>query len=178
MLPLIRNHIVKVDLSAWVGDIASYGVRIKETLMDLDVIKCDVFEGYPWLGLTCAFFIEGVEHASWAIAIWFLHLLRADVDGPPNGSIHCEVLIVDVLDQTSPFVSRVGLHVDALQWSDHSYVSEGDVFDAVTITLRRNAAHSHPNTKNNRAIFNQEVSGAILRTFGFGNDHIVPVLNR
>lgn len=177
MLPLIRDHFVEVDFRARVGDIASDCVRVEEALVDLDVFKRYVLESHPWLCRAGALFVEGIQHASGPVSVGFLHLLRADVDGPPNGSVHREVLVVNVLDEPSSLISRIGLHVNSLQRPDHPHVSEGDIPDAVAVALRRHAANSHANPQHNRAILNKEVPGAILRAFGLGNHHVIPVLH-
>ena len=88
--PLISPNVVKINISARVGHIASNGVGEEQTVVDSDVLYCYVSHGYSGLCLAYSF-AEGVEHATWPVAVWLLHLLGAYVDAPPNWSVHCEV---------------------------------------------------------------------------------------
>jgi hypothetical protein len=53
---------------------------------------------YQWLSSTTS---KGVCHATISTAIWFLLLLRPDVDSPPKRVVDLDVVIVDVGNLTT-----------------------------------------------------------------------------
>ena len=121
--------------------------------------------------------VEGIEHAARAISIWFLHLLRSDVNSPPQRPIHCDILIEDVGDQPSPRISWVGLYIDCLQRLDKVHISECDILDTIAPDMRRHASHTHPHSQDHCAVLHQHILCAVTSTRRLGHDYIVVVLD-
>ncbi len=144
-LPSVSLHTVKVDISARVCDIASDSVWIEEAFVNFDVLKGNVLQGDSGLSLASSFFIERVKHASGTVSIGFFHLLRSNVDSPPDRSIHCEVGVVNVLNQTCTNISRVGFDIDPFKRPNHSHIPKGDIFYTVTVSFWWNTANCHAN---------------------------------
>lgn len=176
MLPGISNDVVEVDIGAGIGNIAADGVGVEEALMDADIFEGDVAHGDSWLRGASTLLVERVEHAAWAVPVRLLHLLRTDIDGPPDWPVHREVLVEDVLDKATPLISRIRFHVDTLKWANHTHIAEGNVADTVAVTFRRNTSDRHSYSKNNCAVLHQEVTSAVSSPLRLGDNHIVPVL--
>jgi len=113
MLPSVGLHIVKVNIFARIGSIAPDCVRIEKAFVYLNVLQSDVPQGDSGLGLAGSLLIERIKHATRTISIRLLHLLGTDVDCPPNWAVHCEVAVVNVLDQSCPFISWICFDVDS-----------------------------------------------------------------
>ena len=124
--------------------------------MDSDVFYCYVSHSYSGLCLAYSF-AEGVEHAAWSVAVWLLHLLGADVDTPPNGSVHCEISENKVLDDTSSLVSWVGFHIYTFDGSDHPPVEGVYISNAIPAGRRRKTTNTHANSKKGSNIFKKHV---------------------
>ena len=90
--PFISLYIVKVNISTRISHIASDSVREKQTVMHFDIFNCYISHCNSRLSLTYTF-SKWIEHAAWTISIWFFHLLRTDIDSPPNRLIHCKIQI-------------------------------------------------------------------------------------
>ncbi len=131
-LPAVSLHVVEVDLPAGVTHIAPDGVGIQEALMYLNVLKGDIPHSHSRLGRTGALLVEGVQHAPRAVPVRLLHLLRTNVNSPPDRPVHRKITVVNILNEPSPLVPRVSLDVDALKWPDHPDIAESDIPDAVT----------------------------------------------
>ena len=133
--PLISSNIVKINIPARISHITSDGVGKEQTVMDSDVLYCYISHGYSGLCLTYSF-TEGIEHATWPITVWLLHLLGADVDTPPNWSVHCEISEYEVLDDASALVSWVGFHIYTFDGSDHPPVKGIHISNAIPASRR------------------------------------------
>ena len=144
--------------------------------MDLYVLKSDVDHSDSGLSSTCATFIERIEHAARSITIRFFHLLGTNIDSPPNRPIHCEIRVVNILDESCAFISWISFNIDSFERSHHSYISKCDILDTITLFFRGHTAYSHSNSQKHSTIFNQEVSGAISNTFWFGYNDIIIIL--
>lgn len=132
MLPIVRHNIIEINLRAWIGYITTNCVRIKERLVDLNVLESDISNCNSWLSSTCTFFIKRIKHTARTITIRFFHLLRTYINCPPNWPIHCEILIVNVLNFASSLISRISFDINALDWPNHPNISEGYILDAIT----------------------------------------------
>ena len=55
------------------------------------VFQCNVVEGDSWLGGAGTFSVKRIKHASRSVSVGLLHLLRTDVDGPPDWPVHGEI---------------------------------------------------------------------------------------
>lgn len=111
-VPFISPYVNEVDMLAWVRYVAPYCDRVEQAVFNVDILKRNVTEGDSWLSCAGALLVERIEHAAGTISIWLLHLLRPNIDSPPEGSDHGEVIIVDVFNQTSPLVSGIRFNID------------------------------------------------------------------
>jgi hypothetical protein len=175
--PAISPHVVEVYIFAGIGDVAADGVGEEETVVHAYVLHCDVAHGHSGFRFTDSL-AEGVEHATGTVAVGFLHLLRTDVDAPPDGPVHCEVLEVEVFDYAGALVAGVGLHVDALDGPDHVPVAGRDVADAVAAGRGRQATDGHSDAELDSHVLDQHffsaAKGVVER---LGDDHIIEVLD-
>ena len=114
-LPFIHLHIDKVNLSAWICHVASNRDRVKETLMNLDINERDISQSHFWLSLASPFPIKWIQHTSRSISIRLFHLLRPDINSPPNWSIHSEIPVIDVSDIAISLylISRISLDINS-----------------------------------------------------------------
>lgn len=177
MLPSVCKYIVKVDVSAGIGHIASNSVWIEEALMNCNVFKSNITHGYSWLCLAGALLVERIQHASWTISVRFLHLLRADIYCPPYRTIHCEIKIVDVFNESGALVSWIAFNVYSFERADHSHISESNIADTVTVLLRRHTTHCHTYSQHNRRVLHHEIACTISCSLRFRHNHIIVVLH-
>ena len=140
-VPVGDLNILKSEISARVGRVASDDTRREHASVDVNVAESDVSDSDSWLSV--ALLHERVEHAAWAATVWLLLLLRSNVDGPPKRSLYSESIIEDVLNQAVAISSWVCLYVDCLEGVLERDVAEGNVSDAVVLTVRRHCADGH-----------------------------------
>lgn len=114
--------------------------------MNFDIIEGDIFESDSWLGGTSSFFIERVKHASWSVPVGLFHLLGTDIDCPPDWSVHCEVGVVDILNQACALIAGVGFYIYAFEGTDHLDVAESNVTDTVATQLWGYTSDCHPHS--------------------------------
>lgn len=179
--PSISPHIDEIDIPTRVSHIASQSHRVKKTLMDFYIFQCYISQSNSRLCGTCAMFIEWIQHATRPISIRLFHLLRSNIDSPPNRSIHGKVLIVDILNKPSALIPRIGLNIDSFEWPYHPNIFEGNIPDTVTPLMWRNTAHTHTNPKNNSSIFNIDIlctiASPVALMAGFRDNYIIVVLH-
>ena len=140
---MISANFNKIDILARIGNIASNCDWVEQTLMDFHILQSDISQSHSGLGCAGTFFVERVKHAAWAISIWLLHLLRANIDCPPDRPIHCEVYIVYVLHKPIAIIARVCFHVNTFEWPDHSHVPKCNISYAVATQIGRHTSHAH-----------------------------------
>lgn len=140
--PSTGLHVVKLNILAWVCLIATEDDGEKQAAPDGNVFEFDVGYIDPRLGLAGSFGIEGIQHAARSSFVWLFLLLRAEVKRPPNGLMHRDVLIKDVIDDSISVLSRIGLYVYSFEGLLHMCIPKGDVPDAVNLWVWRNSANS------------------------------------
>ena len=89
--PLIGLHIVKIYIFARVRHVASDRIGKKHAIVYSNVLYCNVADRHSWLSLADSL-TKRVKHAPGTVSVGFFHLLRTDVNRPPNRFVHCEVL--------------------------------------------------------------------------------------
>lgn len=179
--PPIRRHIIKLKIPARIRNITSDCDGIEEAVVDAHIREGDVLEGDEGLGAAGSSRIEWVDHAAGAFAIGLEHLLWADVDGPPDGGYHGDVLVVDGGDQSAANVPWVGLDIYAFKRILHLHIPKRDIPNTPETLRRRHRPNRHANAQPHRNILHQKV----LRTIavdvgfaaGFGDDDIIPILD-
>ena len=134
-------------------------------------------------GLSCtgAVAIKRIKHTARAISIWLFHLLRPDVNSPPNRAIHCDILVEDVLNEPSARIPWVCFYIDGFERADEFDISESDIADTIATWVRRNTADTHTNSQYHWAILNQHILGAVTSRWsliaGFWHNNIIIVLH-
>mmetsp|Transcript_40746 Transcript_40746/g.39344 ORF Transcript_40746/g.39344 Transcript_40746/m.39344 type:complete len:268 (-) Transcript_40746:435-1238(-) len=156
-VPSIHCHIIKGEISARIGLIASDDSWRQDASLKVHIPQSDVLDGDSWLSLA---FSEGIQHAPWPRAVWLLLLLGTNVDSPPDGIVAFKVLIEDVGNDSFPILSGVRLHIDGFDWQDHLDISEGDIFNAGVARSRRDTSNRHPQAEVHKRVFHQDVLSA------------------
>ena len=146
--------------------------------MNAYVLKRNVAESNSWLSFANSL-AKRIKHAAWAITIRLLHLLRTDIDAPPNGSVHCEIFEVKILKDSCSLVSRIRLHINAFNRSYHAPVPSCNVPNAISPSRRRKTSNRHSNPHLHSHILYQHISSTIeIVIQRFRNNSVVIVLNR
>ena len=125
---------------------------------DPSMLEGDVVEGNSWLCL--ALRDEWVEHAAWTCAGGLLLLLGSNVNCPPDGSWHLEVLVFDVFNDSIAMGAWVGFEIDSLDWILHYDIVEVHVSDACKVTAWWHGADGHSNGVKNMAVSHFDVFSA------------------
>merc|ERR1712032_119397 len=84
--------------STLIGFIATNDTWWEDSIVDSNGVKGDVVHVDQGLCLTAT---DWIEHAAWSFTSRLLHLLRADVNTPPDWVVHFDVLVDNVCDLTS-----------------------------------------------------------------------------
>lgn len=159
--PASSLYVVKHDVFAGVGLVAAKDNREQQAAGNGYVFEFDVGDIDSRLGLTGSLGIEGIQHAAWSTFVWLFLLLRAEIKRPPNGLMHRDVLIKDVIDDPIPIFSGICLYVYPFEGLLHVCVPKGDVPDAVNLWVRRNSSNSQANTQTNRYVLDEHVFCAV-----------------
>lgn len=64
--------------------------------MNMNMLKGNIIDSNKGLGSALSFGIIRIQHTARPITIGLFHLLWSDINCPPDGSIHGEVLVQDV----------------------------------------------------------------------------------
>ena len=124
----------------------------------------------------CLARLQRICHASRTFAIWLLLLLRADVDTPPDRSMHVHIRIRNVDDLARAcsallrrvfVVAWISLDVDSLQWIFLLNFLEADVTHTAVVEVRRHGADGHADAKHGADVVDGEVLGTAT------HDHFV-----
>lgn len=76
---------------------------------------------------------EWVGHTAWTLTRWLLHLLRADIDVPPNWEMNRDIVVLNVSDLSGANRSWISLDIDRLERVLKLNVSEGHSSDTAVI---------------------------------------------
>ena len=142
--PTAKINIIEGEISAWIGFIASDDTWWENTTNTLDVSQSEISHCYSWLSL--AILQDRVEHAAWTSTTWLSHLLRSYVDCKPNWSIHGDILIQDVFNDSISIITWVALDVDTLERKMLHNISECNISNTVVSSVRRNRPDGHTNS--------------------------------
>lgn len=179
--PTIHNHILEMYASAWIGLIAPDNDGEQQTVFYNHILQGYIANIDPGLGLASSFGVKGVQHASRPSSSRLLLLLWADVDCPPDGLVHGDVLVEDVFYFAWALIAWVGLHINALERFLENWISECYISDAVVLGVWRHTSDGEPNAQPNRNIFHQHILSAVVFVSyvrGLGDNNIVVVLHR
>jgi hypothetical protein len=138
--PPISLNIIEIDIPAGVGSVAAYGVGVEETIMHTYIFNSDIPHSHSRLCLAHTF-AKGIVHASGSVTVRLLHLLRSDVDAPPNGSVHGEVFEVQIFYDTGTLMTWVRFDVNAFDRPNHAPVAGSYVAYTVSASRWRQTAN-------------------------------------
>lgn len=141
------------------------------------IFKGYIFQSDSRLSFTCTFFIKWVQHTSRSISIWLFHLLRSDINCPPNGSVHSKVFVIDICNVSISLITRICFNIYTFQWSFLNYISKCNIPNATATYMRRDTTYSKTNSKNDFNVLDQHISRAINILTGFRDHNIIPILN-
>jgi hypothetical protein len=147
----------------------------------LYVFELDVGDVDSGLSFALALWVKGIEHTSRSSPIGLLLLLRAEIYCPPDGLVHGDVLVEDVVDDAIAVGARVRLEVDALEGLLHHCVAEGDIANAVDLGVWRDGADREAHSQPNGNVLNQHVLSAVdvpvaVVVGGLRHDYVIIVL--
>jgi len=160
--PSVHVNISKVDVFTWVSFVASDYSWCKNSTTRNDVLEGDVFDVDEGFGLAVT---EWVGHAAWTLATWFLHLLRTNVNIPPNWEVDGDVVVHDVSDLSCTFRAWICLDIEGFERILKLDISELDSSDATMVNARSYRPKGHTYTKFNVHVLNENV----LRATVFGD---------
>lgn len=129
--PRVSLHIVKVNISTRIACVASDSIGVKHTIMNSNILHCYISHGHSRLGLAHSF-TKRIKHATRTISIRFFHLLRTNINTPPDWSVHCEVLKVQIFNYACTLMSGIGFHINAFYWSYHPPIFGCDISNAIS----------------------------------------------
>lgn len=110
------------------------------------ILESNISNVYSRLCLTSAFGIERVKHAARTSFIWLFLLLRAQIDRPPDGLVHSNVLVKNSIDNAISVVARIRLEIDTFERSLHNCISESNISNTVDFWVWRDSAYSESHT--------------------------------
>lgn len=145
--------------------------------MYFDIFKGNVFQSDSRLSLACTFLIKWVQHTSRSISIRLPHLLRSNVNGPPNWSVHCKVFVINICNVSVSLITRICFNINTFQGSFLNYISKCNISNTTTTNVRRNATYSKTDSKNNLNILDKHVPCAIYVLTGFWYYNVIPILD-
>jgi len=93
--PAFSLHILEDDVSADVRFVAANDARGKDAAIGFDIADSDVMYINKRLGLAAS---NRVRHTTWTRAIRLFLLLWANVNSPPKGPMHLNVVVKNVCD--------------------------------------------------------------------------------
>ena len=106
--------VFEIDVAARIGLVAADDTWRKDTIGGDHIAQGDVLYGDKSLGL--ALLEDWVEHATWAVSIGLLLLLRTDVDTPPDRHVYLKIFIKNICYLSVSNVTWVGLDIYSLEW--------------------------------------------------------------
>jgi hypothetical protein len=174
-------YIFEGHIGTWIGLVAPQNDRKEKTVPHQHISEQDVGDVDAGLGRARTFRIERVEHAARTTFIWLFLLLGTKINSPPYWFMHSDVFIHNVVDDSVPIVSWIGLNVDSLERLFEKSISEGDVSHAVAFVIRRHAANGESDPQPDRNVLDEHVLGTVdhpsnIGMSGFGHNDVIVVL--
>lgn len=156
--PALNLDVLKIDACARVGLVAADDARRQDTASRVQTPQSDVTDVNGGLSVAAT---KRISHAAGATTIRLLHLLRTDINVPPDGEMDIDVLIQNV-GNLAGASSWVSLHVNRLHGVLELDLLEVDVTDASVIAPRGHRANRHADTKEHVGVAHRDVLGAAI----------------